>query len=241
MIEHHPLPQHPASAGRSIITLTALLAAFIAMPWLVRPLEYVLSPMDVTLIGQLLETVLGVLLGVWVFRLIRRQNVLALAHARELEDVTEFDSLTGLGNRRALSRELELTLNRARRSREPVTVLYFDVIAMDDVNRRHGRAVGDHTLRVMGAVMRSSVRFGLDSSFRLEDDDFALVLAADREAAQTVRRRLEWNFQQRTARRSQLSVGLAAWDGCKSPEGLLEEARHSLGAQRQMAMVAQMA
>ena len=70
---------------------------------------------------------------------------------------------------------------------------------------------------------------------------FAIVLVASRDAAQTVGRRLEWNFQERTPRRSNLSVGVAAWDGCKSGDGLLDEARRALTAQRQTATVAQMA
>jgi diguanylate cyclase (GGDEF)-like protein len=231
----------PAATGRGVLTLTALLAAFVAVPWLVRPLEALLPPAEVARIGYIAETVLGVVLGLWVFRLMRHQHRLSIEHAHEIERLTESDALTGLGNRRALSRELELVLNRARRTREPVAVLYFDIDASDDVNRRHGRGAGDPTLRMMGAVLRSSVRFGVDAGYRIAEDEFAIVLAAGRDAALNVGRRLEWNFQERTPRKSNLSVGVATWDGRKGPDGLLEEARRAVVAQRQTAMVAQMA
>src|SRR5206468_1988747 len=112
---------------------------------------------------------IGLMLGAWMFRLIHRHNALALQHAGEIDRLTESDALTGLGNRRALLRELEESFNRARRTREPVTVLYVDIDAFADVNRRHGRAVGDHALRMMGAVVRSSVRFGSDAGYRAGD------------------------------------------------------------------------
>lgn len=236
-----PAPSRPVVTGRGTFAFLVLLASFIAMPWLVRPLEALLPLVDVALVGNIAESAIGLLLGGWLFRLIRAQRHQAVEFARELERLTESDALTGLGNTLALVRDLERTLNRARRTSEPVTLLYFDIDALDDVNRRHGRAAGDLTLRMMGAVLRSSVRFGIDSGYRLADDKFAIVLAASRDASVVVRQRLEWNFQERTPRRSNLSVGVATWDGRKSSDGLVEEARRSLAAQRQTSMVAQMA
>ena len=236
-----PAPSRPGFTGRGTFAFLVLLAAFIAMPWLVRPLEALLPLIDVALAGNIAESAIGLLLGVGLFRLIRAQRRQAVEFSRELERVTESDALTGLGNTLALTRDLERTLNRARRTSEPVTLLYFDIDALDDVNRHHGRAAGDLTLRMMGAVLRSSVRFGIDTGYRLADDKFAIVLAASRDASLVVRQRLEWNFQERTPRRSNLSVGVATWDGRKSSDGLVEEARRSLAAQRQTSMVAQMA
>ena len=226
---------------RGIALFLALLAAFVAVPWLVRPLESLLPLVDVALVGSIVESALGVILGVWMFRTIRQQRRLAAVHASEIERLTESDALTGLGNVRALRRDLELTLNRARRTREPVTLLYVDIDAMDDVNRRHGRVIADQTLRTMGAVVRSSVRYGVDAGYRLAAEQFAIVLAADREGSQAVTRRLEWNFQERTPRRSNLSVGVATWDGRCSVDGLLEAGRRAQAAQRQTSMVAQLA
>jgi diguanylate cyclase (GGDEF)-like protein len=236
-----PAPTRPVFTGRGTIGFLVLLGVFIAMPWLVRPLEALLPLVDVVLVGNIAESVTGLVLGAWLFRLIRAQRRQSLQFAKELERLTDSDALTGLGNTRALSRDLERVLNRSRRTSEPVTVLYFDIDALDDVNRRHGRSTGDLTLRMMGAVLRSSVRYGIDTGYRLADGKFAIVLTAGRDAAQLVRQRLEWNFQQRTPRNSNLSVGVATWDGRKSSDGLVEEARRALNAQRQTSMVAQMA
>jgi diguanylate cyclase (GGDEF)-like protein len=239
----HSSPAHtrPVLTRRGMSTFLVLLAAFIAMPWLVRPLEGLLPLVDVALVGNIAESAIGLCLGAMTFLMIRSQRLASAGFTAELERLTESDTLTGLGNTLALSRELERTLNRARRTAEPVTVLYFDIDALEDVNRRHGRATGDLTLRMMAAVLRSSVRYGIDTGYRLADDKFAIVLAASRDAAHVVRQRLEWNFQERTPRRSNLSVGVATWDGRKSSDGLVEEARRAMAAQRQTSMVAQMA
>ncbi len=231
----------PAANGRDVFALVAMLSAYVTMPWLVRPLERLLPPAEVALIGRVAEVVVGTILGVWVFRLIRLQRRLSIEHASEIERLTESDALTGLGNRHALARELELALNRARRTCEPLTLLVLDVDAMGDLNRRHGRGIGDQTLRVVGGVLRSSLRFGIDAGYRITDDQFVIVLAASRDAASDVSRRLEWNFQERTPRRSSLSVGAATWDGKKSADGLLEDARRALTAHRQTAAMAQLA
>ncbi len=236
-----PRSSAPFVSRRSAFGLGVLLVAFVAMPALARALEPWLSPVAAAIAGEAAELVLAVAVGVWTFRLIRRHNGLAHLHARELERLTEADALTGLGNVSALRRELEEAFNRSRRTHEPVTVMYVDIDDLDDVNRRHGRAMGDHALRTMGAVVRSSVRFGLDAGYRIGDDEFALRLHADRESAQAVCRRLEWAFRERMESRSQIRIGLATWDGRSGPDRLLDTARQALGAQRSMAMAAAMA
>jgi diguanylate cyclase (GGDEF)-like protein len=231
----------PAVSRRALPALILLLALFVAMPWAIRPLEWMLPPGEVALLGQLAEMAMGVVLGAWVFRLIRRERTRAAEHAREIEGLTDADLLTGLGNERALVRELGLALNRSRRTREPVSVAYLDVEGLAAVNRRHGRDVGDRTLRMLGAVARSSIRFGCDAGYRVGEDEFAIVIAADREAAQAVCRRLEWNVRERTPHRSQVNAASATWDGQGTPERLIDDARRALAMQRQTSMVAQLA
>jgi diguanylate cyclase (GGDEF)-like protein len=236
-----PRSSSPSVSRRSVFALALLLATFVVMPSLARALETLMSPLAAAITGQAAEIAIGGAIAVWVFRLIRRHDGLAQRHATELEQLTEADALTGLGNGHALRRELEEAFNRARRTHEPVTVMYVDIDALDGVNRRLGRAAGDHALRTMGAVVRSSVRFGLDVGYRVAGDEFALRLAGDREAAQAVCRRLEWTFRERTSSRAQIRVGFATWDGRSGPDRLIDAARQALAAQRQMAMVAQMA
>ena len=234
-------PPQSVSSRRALPWLGALFAAFVAMPWAVRPLEYWLHPTVVARIGQGVEIAIGIVLAVWVLVLLRRQRRLAQHYTLELEQLTLSDPLTGLGNERAFTHDLDLALNRARRTRAPVAVLFFAVDDLDTLNARHGRAVGDRTLRMLGAVVRSSVRFGSDTGYRVGPDEFAMVVAADRDAAECVCRRLEWNFRERSPRHSQLSAGLALWDGRSSPHEALEQARRAQQSGRPAVPVAQLA
>ena len=185
------------------------------------------------------EAGLAALLLIWVLRLSRRHRALARRHAVELERLTDRDGLTGLGNERALVRDLALGLHRSRRTREPITLLWLDIDAFAEVTRSHGRAEGDRTLRALGAVMRSSLRFGTDACYRIAGDQFAVVVAAGREGARTIGLRLDWNLRERTPRQSGLRAGVAVWDGRSSPEGLIEQARRAPRARPSDASVTQ--
>ena len=171
-------PSPLAWSRRALPPLAALLALYVAMPWVVRPLEAWLSPGTVARIGQAAAIGIGAALAAWVLALLRRQQRLAQRHALELEQLTLTDPLTGLGSQRAFVRDLDLAINRSRRTGESVTVLLFDVEGFQALTARHGRSTGDLTLRTLGAVLRSSVRFGSDMGYRVGPNEFAMVLAA---------------------------------------------------------------
>src|SRR5262249_39077388 len=132
--------------------------------------------------------------------------------------------LTGLGNRRALERELERRLSRARRNGESVALLYLDVDGLKRINDRHGHAAGDETLRALAATLRSSSRFGTDLAFRVGGDEFVMVTAADRVGAEAVAGRITLHFPERAPRASKVSMGVVVWDGTQSVADLLEAA-----------------
>jgi diguanylate cyclase (GGDEF)-like protein len=234
-------PAKPALSRRALPLLAALFALFVAMPWVVRPLEAWLPPATAALVGQAADITLGVVFVLWVLVLLRRVQRLSQRHALELGEVALTDPLTGLGTLRAFIHDLDLAVNRARRTREPVTVLFLDVDGFARLKARYGRAVGEHTLRMMGAVLRSSARFGSDMGYRVGEDEFAMVLAAERSGAETVGRRIEWNFRERSPRHSHLSMGITAWDGRSNPHAMLEQASRAMQASRQTALAAQMA
>ena len=226
------VPPLPYTRRRSLLLLGALLLLYIVMPWAVRPLERVLTPGAAAVVGQIAEAGLGLALGVWVLALVRRERRRARAYASELERLTLRDVATGLGNQHAFRHDLDVALSRARRTCLPVTVVCLDVDHFDLLNLCHGRRTGDHTLRTLGAVIRSSARFGCDAGYRIGDDEFAMVLEADRPSSETVTRRVEWNFRERSPRKSSVSTGIVTWDGRATPHELLQQARRALKSRR---------
>ena len=108
----------------------------------------------------------------------------------ELEEMATRDPLTGLFNRREMSRVLEEELDRARRYQRPMAVLWVDFDHFKDVNDTYGHAAGDSVLRSISRLLLGSVR-SVDSIGRFGGEEFVIVLPEmDLEEAQETAERL---------------------------------------------------
>ncbi len=91
--------------------------------------------------------------------------------------IAYLDSLTELGNRRALETELGHAWARAVRSERPLALLVADIDKFKSFNDRHGHPSGDAILRGVARALEGAVREG-DRVFRMGGDEF-VVLAPD--------------------------------------------------------------
>ncbi|MEQ5816356.1 diguanylate cyclase [Marinobacter sp. NFXS11] len=108
----------------------------------------------------------------------------------ELEQMATRDPLTGLLNRREMSRVLDEELQRARRYQRPMAVLWVDFDHFKDVNDTYGHAAGDSVLRGISRLLLGSVR-SVDSIGRFGGEEFVIVLPEmDLEEAQETAERL---------------------------------------------------
>lgn len=108
----------------------------------------------------------------------------------ELEQMATRDPLTGLLNRREMSRVLDEELQRARRYQRPMAVLWVDFDHFKDVNDTYGHAAGDSVLRSISRLLLGSVR-SVDSIGRFGGEEFVIVLPEmDLEEAQETAERL---------------------------------------------------
>ena len=123
-----------------------------------------------------------------------------LVNARRYEEAlrtSRIDSLTGLGNRRALDETLSAELARHQRYGTRLTLCLVDLDGFKAVNDTHGHQTGDRVLQQV-ADQLSSVR-GADSAFRLGGDEFAIVLPeTGGEEARLVARRLARRIREET-------------------------------------------
>lgn len=102
-------------------------------------------------------------------RKLRKEQLALLALARS-------DGLTGLWNRRAFEEALEDECARARRSRQPLCLVYIDVDSFKQVNDRLGHEHGDRVLRQLAAAIERAARARVDRGFRIGGDEFAVLL-----------------------------------------------------------------
>lgn len=141
-------------------------------------------------------------------RLLRENAKLRIERDRLKEEVAT-DFLTGLLNRRGFFDRLHQEGERCRRSDEPLTLLYFDLVGFSTINNIAGHSAGDRTLEHVGHAVRTSgpqptltrmspLRRLVSGSVRLTDtlgrvggDEFAVLLPnADEAQARRVQVRI---------------------------------------------------
>ncbi|WP_221088615.1 diguanylate cyclase domain-containing protein [Deinococcus aquaedulcis] len=114
-------------------------------------------------------------------QLLEAAGRLLCAGAQRLEQVeglaraAQTDTLTGLGNRRALDLALERAFAQAHERSEQVTVVSVDMDGLKHFNDTEGHARGDALLVTFGQALREAVRRG-DQVFRLGGDEFVVVM-----------------------------------------------------------------
>jgi len=85
------------------------------------------------------------------------------------------DALTGLGNRRRLTEDLEIAVQRGRDG-EPSTIAFFDLDGFKRYNDSFGHAAGDALLTRLGRALAGAVA-DHGEAYRLGGDEFCVLLA----------------------------------------------------------------
>jgi diguanylate cyclase (GGDEF)-like protein len=149
----------------------------------------------------------------------------SLEHERNL---SREDPTTEIANPRALFEWGAKEVERARRFRRPVTLLYIDCDDFKLVNDQDGHAAGDEVLREVAQALQGAVR-DVDFVARVGGDEFAVLLSeTDSAGAQVAVGRLQERLSKEMARRGRpvtFSVGAATFSaGLSSLEEALREA-----------------
>jgi diguanylate cyclase (GGDEF)-like protein len=159
--------------------------------------------------------------GVLRVAIVAERLSLALANVQLRETLRRQsirDPLTGLFNRRFMEESLERELQRAARSREPVTVLMLDLDHFKRFNDTYGHPAGDAFLRALGQFLAERVR-GQDLACRYGGEEFLVILVGT--SAEDARRRADtWRegcrdltvqYAGRSFEGITLSVGIATY------------------------------
>lgn len=121
---------------------------------------------DVAVIAQIYNNVLEKL----HIETVRRQ----IATLR-LAQVANYDSLTGLANRRLFHDLIHRAMGRSHRSGRNGALLVLDIDAFKRINDRYGHSVGDQVLMQISQRIADSIR-ETDALARTGGDQFALLL-----------------------------------------------------------------
>ncbi|MDF1483917.1 diguanylate cyclase [Ramlibacter sp. H39-3-26] len=94
----------------------------------------------------------------------------------QLRQLAWMDGLTGLSNRRALDVILEREVARARRKKEPLTLVMCDIDHFKAFNDFYGHLIGDDCIREVAHVLAETTVRSSDLVARYGGEEFVLVL-----------------------------------------------------------------
>ena len=109
--------------------------------------------------------------GGWLVFL--RDDREALATTHKLEQLANFDSLTGLANRALFRESLQAAMQRTRRSQQTLALMFLDLDRFKLINDDLGHAVGDRVLKHVATTLKACLR-GADTVLRTGSESFTL-------------------------------------------------------------------
>lgn len=132
--------------------------------------------------------------------------------AGEFEQLSVTDPLTGLLNRRYMEARLLEETKRSTRHGFPMSFMMLDVDHFKSYNDQFGHPAGDEALKLVGDVMRETLR-GADVAARFGGEEFAILLPqTTRDEAAAIAERIRGNIEQAdfAHRRVTTSIGIAS-------------------------------
>jgi diguanylate cyclase (GGDEF)-like protein len=122
----------------------------------------------------------------------------------ELKHQSRTDPITLLGNRRLFDDRLPLEFSLARSEGKPLSLLMLDIDNFKNYNDRHGHALGDEAIKLVGTALRRHARKPV-LACRYGGDEFCIILpGAGAETAAMIAERVRANVQ--AARGDALSI-----------------------------------
>jgi diguanylate cyclase (GGDEF)-like protein/hemerythrin-like metal-binding protein/PAS domain S-box-containing protein len=155
-----------------------------------------------------------------------------LRRTAQLEQLMLTDPLTGVGNRRQLTRRLSEETTRAQRYKRPFCAIFVDLDHFKRVNDLYGHATGDAVLIGVAAALQACLR-DCDLIGRFGGEEFVVLLpeteindalaVAERMRSDVARLRFPKMEESIT-----VSAGLAEWAPPESGNALLERSDRAL-------------
>jgi two-component system cell cycle response regulator len=147
------------------------------------------------------------------------------------------DQLTGLHNRRYMSRHLDTLLENAKKNGRPLAFVIMDIDFFKLVNDTYGHDIGDEVLKEFASRIAANVR-GIDLACRYGGEEFVVAMPdTDIAFATTIAERLRQSIETTPVRISRvpgelritISIGIARCEGADdTAEALLRRADQAL-------------
>jgi diguanylate cyclase (GGDEF)-like protein len=138
-----------------------------------------------------------------------------LVYNQRLENLSLYDPLTNLFNRRAMDEFVSREVTRVNRQGTQLTFLMLDIDGFRAINSNFGHQTGDEILVDLAQMLKNNFR-GADLLFRYGGDEFLVVMpeTSEEQAEIAVRRLLRgtesWNVGSKRGFELQVNWGITA-------------------------------
>ena len=156
-----------------------------------------------------------------------------LVYSQRLENLSLYDPLTQLFNRRAMEEFVNREVTRVNRMGTQLTFLMVDIDGFRNVNSSFGHRAGDEVLVEVARILKNNFR-GADLLFRYGGDEFLVVMpeTSEEQAEIAVRRLLRaaesWNVSNKRGFDLVLNWGISAHVAGSEISEVLREADRKL-------------
>lgn len=103
----------------------------------------------------------------------QRDTVVVMA--KKLQELVEFDSLTGIKSRHAIMNDIQDTYREHTVTDEPSVLIYIDADGFKTINDNYGHDVGDNVLKAIAEHLSKNIRES-DVAGRIGGDEFVVLL-----------------------------------------------------------------
>lgn len=149
--------------------LSANVAALVSGVLLLLIVFCVYSFLEPVYLGTVIATLVLTYTFAYAFALkMQRKN-------NQLRDRALSDSLTSLGNRRALDEKLQAISDERKKQSLNYCLLILDIDYFKSINDEYGHETGDCVLRAFANVLKLGIR-GKDEAFRYGGEEFVIIL-----------------------------------------------------------------
>jgi polar amino acid transport system substrate-binding protein len=150
---------------------------------------------------------------------------------KELEQLSNTDSLTGIANRHFLNNMFKMEMARARRYRSKFSVILLDVDHFKTINDTFGHNEGDRILKTIAHAAADALRTN-DTAGRWGGEEFLVLcpetdLYGAQRLAEAIRQKIE-RLDFGIPRKITISLGVAEYQDDQSVEDLVKRADDAL-------------
>lgn len=146
-------------------------------------------------------TLISIVLGHLIYHLNRKnflQSRQLKIQRREIQELADHDTLTGLYNRREFENRMKDEFNRADRYEQSLTIIMIDLDHFKEVNDTYGHPAGDRVLKSMGKIIEARTR-NSDVPCRYGGEEFCIALPeTSLEDARIIAERLREELSEQT-------------------------------------------